>query len=270
MTVPGVDPTDADRVVARTLERLQKQFPIESTRHVNCVLVGRPGNGKSSLINSLYQTLTGRTDRLCDEGKLDASCTLKYACSPALVIQRAAPLVLFDTKGLPDAKDRPTRTLLHNLLRGKFKPDHSMSNPRFQDCYLLPQKALQIDVAVFVYAYGSVFPHRLATALQEEAKAQGVTVVPVITFYDQVEDDEQLGVHLDCCRRTFNTHPLYLANLSAFPAGHHPTALALSRRAVVDVASQLMVYGQQHQRFRRLDIARPVDLPLDPKECSVM
>lgn len=48
------------------------------------------------------------------------------ACSPALVIQRAAPLVLFDTKGLPDAKDRPTRTLLHNLLRGPPPPPFSL------------------------------------------------------------------------------------------------------------------------------------------------
>eukprot|EP00668_Euglena_longa_P046206 GGOE01061890.1.p1 GENE.GGOE01061890.1~~GGOE01061890.1.p1 ORF type:complete len:399 (+),score=83.65 GGOE01061890.1:52-1248(+) len=264
------DVDDANQMVEKKLEKLQKQFPMQTTRQINCVLIGRAGNGKSSLINSVYQTLTGRTDTLCPEGHTDSSCTIKYACSPALCMHQALPLVLFDTKGLPDSNERNARALIHNLLKGKFKPDHSMNNPKFSDCYLLPQKALQIDVAVFVYAYGSVFPHRLASVLYSEAQARGITVIPVITFYDHVEHDEQLAVHLDCCRRTFNSHPLYLTNLSAFQGQGKEAAVALSKQTVVDVASQLMVYGQQHQRHQRLDVTQPVELQSDPRDCSIM
>lgn len=56
-----------------------------------------------------------------------------------------------------------------------------MNNPKFRDCYLLPQKSLEIDVAVFVYAYGSVFPHRLASALHAEAQTRGVRGPPFST-----------------------------------------------------------------------------------------
>eukprot|EP00667_Euglena_gracilis_P009415 EG_transcript_9573 len=269
-TLGRKDVDNANQLANKKLEKLQKQFPMQTTRQVNCVLIGRAGNGKSSLINSVYQTLTGRTDTLCQEGHSDASCTIKYACSPALCMHQALPLVLFDTKGLPDSNDRNTRTLIQNLLRGKFKPDHSMNNPKFRDCYLLPQKSLEIDVAVFVYAYGSVFPHRLASALHAEAQTRGVTIIPVITFYDHVEHDEQLAVHLDCCQRTFNSHPLYLTNLSAFQGEGKEAAIALSKQTVVDVASQLMVYGQQHQRHRRLDVTQPVELQGDPRDCSIM
>ena len=41
-------------------------LPLECVQ-VNCVLFGRQGNGKSSLINSVYQTVTDTTAKLCEE-----------------------------------------------------------------------------------------------------------------------------------------------------------------------------------------------------------
>ena len=80
--------------------------------------LGSAGNGKSSLINSMYQTLTGRVDQLCEEGSADSSCTVQYACSPALCQSGALPLLLFDTKGFTDAHDKDTQSLLRKLLKG--------------------------------------------------------------------------------------------------------------------------------------------------------
>uniref|UniRef100_A0A7S1N4K5 G domain-containing protein n=1 Tax=Eutreptiella gymnastica TaxID=73025 RepID=A0A7S1N4K5_9EUGL len=253
-------------------QQLSQKYPVGSTRQVNCLLIGRVGNGKSSLINSLYQTLTGGLDTLCREGSGDSSCTLKYACTASLWEKQALPLLLFDTKGLPDANDKVTRSMLRNILKGKFRTNHSMNNPKFRDCSLLPDKNIRIDVVIFVYAYGSVFPHRLADAIRDEAAQRQVSVVPVITFYDLVEHDEQLNVHLDCCKRTFNTHPLHLTNLTAIkrlPRESQSSALTFSQQQLLDVASQSMVYGQQHQRYRRLDINRPIPANAH-KDCTLM
>ena len=95
--------------------------------------------------------------------------------------------------------------------------------------------------------------------------------MPVITFYDKVEHDEQLNVHLDCCRRTFNTHPVYLTNLTALRGWHSPDADRASSRTrgvVMDIVSQLMVSGQQHQRSKKLDLHQPVKG--DHKDCALM
>jgi ABC-type cobalamin/Fe3+-siderophores transport system ATPase subunit len=248
-------------------------YPTNATRQVNCALLGRPGNGKSSLINSVYQTVTNKNGNLCDEGSVDRSCTLKYACCTALCEANALPLLLFDTKGLPDSKDRSTKSTIQMLLKGKLKPAHSMNNPKWKDCYLFPDKTIKIDVVLFVYAYGTVFPHRLATCVAEEALQRNVSVIPAITFYDRVQHDDQLNVHVDCCARIFNTHPVCLTNLSAISKLETTTTSAAvaataggvatvqrekSRKAVTDLVSQAMIFGQQHHRHKKYNTSQPL------------
>ena len=51
---------------------------------------------------------------------------------------------------------------------------------------MFTDEALKVVVVIFVYAHGSVFSHRRATALSGECAQRAVSVVPVITFYDRV------------------------------------------------------------------------------------
>eukprot|EP00667_Euglena_gracilis_P004983 EG_transcript_5013 len=243
---------DKDRL-QRSLDRLKQAFPKSSTRQVNCVLFGRQGNGKSSLINSIYQTLTGSSARLCDEGAGDASKTVRYALCDLLCQEGAAPLNLFDTKGLADADDAATNKLLSRILRGKFKPNHSMNNPKWYDAYVVPQVPLKVDAVVYVHAFGAAFAYRLAAAVARQAKAQGITIVPVITCYDLVERPQDLQVEVETCSKVFNTHPFCLANLSALRTKYPAPGLLeahelFAKGTVVDLVSQLMTFGQQHQR----------------------
>ena len=55
-----------------------------------------------------------------------------------------------------------------------LQPDHSMNNPKWTDFHCVPDQKIKIDVIVFVYAYGTPFPQRLATAVAQSAHKNGV------------------------------------------------------------------------------------------------
>lgn len=169
-------PTDAIRRVLQT-------YPHGSTRQVNCAFFGRQGNGKSSLINTVYQTVTDSNDNLCEVGYGSESKTVKYACCAELDFKKLLPLVFFDTKGLSDSSDRSYVDLVQTILKGKFKPNHSMNKPKWTDYRYLPNQRMQINVIVFVYAYGTPFPQRLASAVAAAA------------FVSWSEDDASRSCH---------------------------------------------------------------------------
>jgi len=171
--------------------------------------------------------------------------------------------VLFDTKGLPDAHDGPTNKLLGRILRGKFRANHSMNNPKWYDAHLIPQSALRPDVIVFVHAFGSAFAWRLAGAVAKQAQALGLAVVPVITYYDMVQRVEDLDKDVELCAKVFNAPPFCIANLGPLrervaDASELRAKEAYSHETVVDLVSQALLFGQQNHRARGLPLDRPV------------
>lgn len=257
------------RTAESGLQRVIQMYPHGRTRQVNCVFLGRQGNGKSSLINTIYQTITDSNDNLCEVGYGHESKTMRYACCAELDLKRLLPLIFFDTKGLSDTNDKAYRELLTTILKGRFKPNHSMKKPKWTDCHVLPDYKTQVDVVVFVYAYGTPFPQRLAEAIAAVARECEVPVIPVITHYDQVKDPESLRRDEERCCQAFNTAAaVSLANLNALrinPFTMDLDALALQERqiefakaTVVDLISQIMLSGQKHQKALKLNPKRPV------------
>eukprot|EP00997_Jenningsia_sp_PLL12_P009055 NODE_5944_length_541_cov_69.191057_g5196_i0.p1 GENE.NODE_5944_length_541_cov_69.191057_g5196_i0~~NODE_5944_length_541_cov_69.191057_g5196_i0.p1 ORF type:complete len:164 (+),score=46.82 NODE_5944_length_541_cov_69.191057_g5196_i0:31-492(+) len=150
------------------------------------------------------------------------------------------------------------------------KPKHSMSNPKWYDCHLLADKHLRIDVVIFVSAFGAVFPHRLAASLTKEAREHHVSVVPVLTHFDLVKGEEELQAEIECCSRVFNTRPFCVSNLTALSntnLGPLTSAAVYTQQLAASIASQLLVYGQQHHRHKGLPISKPID-PYH-SECAV-
>lgn len=65
----------------------------------------------------------------------------------------------------------------HSSFLSLSQPNHNMNKPRWSDYHHLPNARTMIDVVVFVYAYGTPFPHRLAEAMATAARSCGVRLL---------------------------------------------------------------------------------------------
>eukprot|EP00996_Jenningsia_fusiforme_P000511 NODE_1450_length_1527_cov_25.417456_g1309_i0.p1 GENE.NODE_1450_length_1527_cov_25.417456_g1309_i0~~NODE_1450_length_1527_cov_25.417456_g1309_i0.p1 ORF type:complete len:380 (-),score=62.46 NODE_1450_length_1527_cov_25.417456_g1309_i0:91-1230(-) len=278
--VPYADEHYPKLRVRDRVSSLCSRYPCSSVRQVNCLFLGRLGHGKSSLINTLYQTMTGTNDNLCEVGLGEESKTLKYAWCAELCFKQVLPLVFFDTKGLPDASDEANMRLIRRLFAGKFKPEHSMSHPSWTDYNIVGDRRLKIDAVIFVYAYGAPFPHRLAAAVYQQAQLRNLTVIPVMTHYDLVANEREFHKICDLGAVAFNTKPVTLANLGALnlnPFNSTPEDLELQQKRIsfaketaVSLVSQIMVNGQKYHRLKNYDTTKPFDQKSSRADCAIL
>ena len=84
---------------------------------------------------------------------------------------------------------------------------------------------------------------------------------------------EDIEREIEVCARVFNTRPFCLGNLGALQRKIlDPTELRAkgdyTKQTVVDVVSQLMLTGQQHQRQKRYVMDQPIQYK--KRDCPVM
>lgn len=159
----------------------------------NILLIGRPGSGKSSLLQSIFTSLTRKDNPSFRIGKgVDRSitCSLDYAekCRIHLydikdhpdstkiskVIQYMPNFT--DFAGLENVNDKNLKKLLQAIIYGYFEPGTSMDRiKKFQDKYGAekfntmfngPHKAWEITQIVFVQSHDLVIPENLIACLK--------------------------------------------------------------------------------------------------------
>lgn len=170
---------------------------VGNPKHMNIMVLGLRGNGKSSFINTVSSSFYNKYYGWAPVGASDTQpLTLEYGVYRPVVAHAAADqsIHLYDTRGLSD--DDHTDLILA-CVNGKFRPKTIMDDVRYRwkfwgddtsNTDWFSKKERKIHGIIFVRKFGAPIPVNLANSIKRVSDKTGVPVGVALTFCDKVEN----------------------------------------------------------------------------------